>query len=378
MKKKNVFYTFIFICLAMMVAVVSVLGFSAQMQPIRLAAANNSTALFDAKGNYAVSRTAITKGRVFNFFGYDWRVVYVNGDVATFWMVDPYTTHAFNTQTVAGDQSLLPNNLWRNGYTSSTAGSLNQESDIRAFLREEAKRIIDNKDYKAYSDKVMPGYQAGSNLDNGKAYKTIKYDENVQIDTGRTQDGKPVTVAGGVYYANSGTTNFYPAGQNWSMAVDYSLSISGTEDRLWLPAVEEVMDGGLWGLDTTSRNWHNTANGNLAWLRTADSQCNFRAWAVAYNPALSSTGFKFAAVDQSNNNKDNYTFGVRPAIHMNIASANPNVGNGSDNGKNGGWFTDDMMKVFFIVICVLGVIGIVLVVVAVVNKARANKQQQRN
>lgn len=370
MKKKNVFYTFIFICLAMMVAVASVLGFSAQVQPIRLAAANNSTSLFDSKGNYVVSRTAITKGRIFNFFGYDWRVVYVNGDVATFWMVDPYTTHAFNTQTVAGDQSALPNNLWRNGYTSSVAGSLNQESDIRAFLREEAKRIIDNKAYQAYKDKVMPGYQDGSNLDNSNAYKTITYDETVDIPTGR-EDGK--TVKGGVYYANSGTSNFYPAGKEYSMSVDYGLSIDNMEDRLWLPAVEEVMDGGLWGLDATSRNWHDTSVANLAWLRTADKQCNFRAWAVAYNPALSSTGFKIAAVDQIKNGE--YTFGVRPAIHMNIASASPTVGNGNNNGNNGGWFTDDMMKVFFIIICVLGVIGIVLVVIAVVHKTRANKRQ---
>ena len=46
------------------------------------------------------TKNAIQNGQVFNFFGHDWRIVFVNEteSVATFWMADPYTPDSYKGQ----------------------------------------------------------------------------------------------------------------------------------------------------------------------------------------------------------------------------------------------------------------------------------------
>jgi hypothetical protein len=59
-------------------------------------------ALFN-DGKYAVTKDEITKGEVFNFFGYEWQVVKVDGDNATFWMKNPDKRVCFNIDSRADE-----------------------------------------------------------------------------------------------------------------------------------------------------------------------------------------------------------------------------------------------------------------------------------
>lgn len=380
MKKNNLFLTFTFICLAIMVAFAGAFStMAAAPMGVRAAGAAETTKLFNEDtGAYAVARDAITKGAIFNFFDHDWLVVNVNDEanVATFWMVDPYTQYIFNKPAISY-ATQNENNTWSNGYTSATwkidadhEVSLT-ESKIRAFLRAEAATMIDGK---AYKDKVVAGYVAGANTVNEEC---VSAPENAYF-----QKNSSGTL--GDHYA------LYEGDEdNKNFTAKYDLT---NEDRLWLPSYDEIKNDGVWGLDNSIRNYNVTEYGNIAWLRSAMPESkdgctyNFKAATVGYCPS-----FTVQNPDGSEENRTNpeslfvldvdQTAAVRPAIHLNLAETpatdptNPD-NPGKDSGNKGGWFTDDMMKVFFIVICVLGVVGIILVIVAVVRKARERKRAQ--
>ncbi|MBQ7973675.1 MAG: hypothetical protein IJ295_01815 [Clostridia bacterium] len=63
------------------------------------------------------------------------------------------------------------------------------------------------------------------------------------------------------------------------------------------------------------------------------------------------------------------TVGVRPAIHLNIGELDP-IASAVDS-----WFNEDWLKVLFIVVCVLGIIGVALVTTAVIVKSRQKKSK---
>ena len=370
MKKGNLFLALVFIAMAVLVGVGSMFATFAQAQNVALqvAAAGGSTKLFNSNGSYAVERNTLnnSKGQIFNFFGYDWYLVNINDaeEVATFWMVSPYGSdssyrYAFNKQIEAGSTSSdlfwEGKTLWHNGYSSSYWETENKElgeSQIRATLRDIAKTIIDNKSYKNYKNKVVPGYVAGSNMDNADAKQPI----------------------GTVYCSVSSTTSVDKiVAPDQKMTAYYTLD---STDRLWLPATEEVRNNGFWRLSNKERNWERTTVDNVVWLRSAVDNHSAMAQLVGYSTSIPTTNGMVAAQEQSfYKHYVDQKHGVRPAIHLSLK-------NYGDGASKGGWFTDDMMKVFFIIICVLGIIGVILVIIAVVAKARrdkeANEQDRQN
>ena len=90
-------------------------------------------------------KTALTDGQVFNFFGHDWRLVFLNEkqNVATFWMADPFTGSTYNETTRSGTKLIVnedgSTNIWANGYTNSVWKSENgdvlmNQSKVRELL----------------------------------------------------------------------------------------------------------------------------------------------------------------------------------------------------------------------------------------------------
>ena len=358
--------------MAVLVGVGSMFATFAQAQNVALqvAAAGGSTKLFNSNGSYAVERNTLnnSKGQIFNFFGYDWYLVNINDseEVATFWMVEPYGSnssyrYAFNSQIESGttDSNLFNEGktLWRNGYSNSVWENKDLtlgESQIRATMRDIAKAIIDNSSYKNYKNKVVAGYVEGSNMDNKDAKQPI---------------GK-----GGVYCSVERTTSLDRiVTPDQSMTAYYTLD---STDRLWLPATEEVRNNGFWRLSNEVRNWQRTTVDSVVWLRSAVNDHSAMAQLVGYSTTINNENGLVATQEQSFfKHYVDQKHGVRPAIHLSLK----NYGEGNGNG---GWFTDDMMKVFFIIICVLGIIGVILVIIAVVAKARrdkeANEQDRQN
>lgn len=366
MKKLKLFVSALMIALAVLViggATVPALQFQAQTMALNAAsAASGSTQLFDAAGRYSVSYqdllNALSTGETFEFFGYEWHVVYVSeGGYATFWMATPFDKTVFNATTRSGNGIYLDgSNIWLNGYAGTTwqsdtytAGALKAlgQSEIRSYLHKAADDIINNKKYRDYKNKVTPGYVAGHNEANADASKKIKY----------------------LSYSRSSLNNVTELRDGVDMlTAQYYLT---EKDYMWLPSKQEIVD--IWGLHANMIQWTETTKSDRAWLRTPDIDNSEYAMAVcAYtdknNPALDDY-FVTKAVKQE--------AGVRPAIHLNISAiedeyqdhlANPNKKGSSDD-----WFNTAWLKALFLVVCVLGLVGIGLVIIAVIVKSRQNK-----
>ena len=372
MKKNHLLFSLLFICCALVMVLGSIGGAVAQAQALTVqAAADEVPALFNADGSYAVQRSDLVKGAKFNFFGYTWRVVYRNDDekVVTFWMDEPMAdAHSFNPAAVSGATQTLEN-TWCNGYTSSKLtikssgyqdiGGDAGESAIRAYLREIANNLLNNSQYAKYKDKVVKGQVQGTNYDKDKSKASITK----------------------VRYAKDGT-HYVAEPKDGDTVIEEVLEINYalTDDVLWLPCEEEIKANGLWQLNEVDRAWNNTTNANAAWLRNPflDSNANplfegsHLGMVIGFENTVentySSQGFFGTAINKAQ--------GVRPAIHLNIASLDQENGDGSNGGNKGSldWWNDNIMKVFFIIICVLGVIGVVLVITAVIIKAHQRKK----
>jgi hypothetical protein len=257
--------------------------------------------LFNQDGSYAVDKYSIVKGAKFSFFGYEWRVVNIKDNIATFWMDSPFATSKFADSKESGVIQTA-DRIWNNGYfdatwkpTPTAQGQQLGISAIRQFLLDAENTVIGTK---AGADKVVAGPLEGINQSNQTATITA-YD---------------------IYYRQETLTNVKPTTDGQSIIIDYSI---GFGDKLWLPSYQEIKDGGIWGLITADRNWDNTTVSQCAWLRTPflgnnkypANNCD--ALAVGYRPqTLNSKDFEsvyFNYVDQQ--------YGVRPAIHLNIQSA---------------------------------------------------------
>lgn len=367
MKKINLLFSTLMICLAVLLASCTMMpALQFQATAVKLNPTSNADQkltgkyLFDSQGRYAVQQSDLQQGETFQFFGYDWRVVYVNEDqkVATFWMADPYTKTIFDKTTAAANGiNVNGSNIWSNGYKNMVwkKNSDNNntevylgESEISQFLTNEANTMIDNAAYASYKDKVVAGYVSGTNEDNTEASaKTISK----------------------LAYSKSSTDNVtgYKEGTN-ELEANYSL---GQNVRLWLPSVKEIDT--IWNLPEPMLGWTNNTISDRAWLRTPDVKNSEYALSVCSEKQGTDLDSYFAskAIGQE--------AGVRPAIHLDITNIQEeyedhikNSGNGA-NDNDQGWFKDEWMEIFFIVVCVLGIIGVTLVIIAVVVKSRKNE-----
>lgn len=371
MKIKKLFLSICMICLAILVmggATVPAMQFSAQAMAVRAAGEYNALlepkALFDSKGNYNIDmdylKTSLVDGQVFNFFGYDWRLVFINEkqNVATFWMADPFTPEAyqdedeftgviFNKTTESADGILDKGpkaglNIWANGYTNTIWKSDNgdiliNQSKIRELLIEEAGNIIDKKAYAKYKNKVVPGYVDGTNEMATEKNTILAYSRN--------------------------SINNVTVDKTNQLIAQYGL---GEADRLWLPSVNELVK--KWDVHKNLLNWYYTTNNSgRAWLRNPVIDLTIQEeYGSAYGICVC-----FNEDSDDDGVKDLFTAkplkqeaGVRPAIHLDITDLT------AVEGNNGGWFNEDWLKTLFIVVCVLGIVGIGLVVTAVVLKSR--------
>ena len=363
MKLKNLLFSIAMVCLAVLVmvgATVPAMQFHAQALALNAADASLFTEvdLFDAKGNYTVDKDylkkAINADYIFKFFGYEWRVVYVNDDqnVATFWMVDPFTSSAFNQTNKSYDAGIAKDgsNIWSNGYTgavwNSQSGDVNLgQSTVRELLSNEAERLLNDKNYAHYVNKVVKGSVFQTNEE-----KTTMTMEKLYY----AKDINDANNANGNLFAVADNTNVFTA--------NYGL---GTDSVLWLPSVNELTQ--KWNVHENVLQWTETTNnGGFAWLRTpyiegANSK-DVVCVASGYPEGKNTIDYLF---DKKQINDT--TVGVRPAIHLNIGELDP-VASAVDS-----WFNEDWLKVLFIVVCVLGIIGVALVTTAVIVKSRQKK-----
>ena len=148
-------------------------------QAVRLNVASNNDSLqgkllFDEEGNYTVDiqglQTAVKTGASFQFFGFEWQVVFVNEDknVVTFWMVDPYTKSMFNKPVNYANGILLNgSNIWANGYSETVWNNDGTEvkigaSIINKFLASESEKMLADPAYAKYANKVVKGSVASA------------------------------------------------------------------------------------------------------------------------------------------------------------------------------------------------------------------------
>ena len=363
MKKINFFLSSLIIALVFLVVGSATLAPAMQLKSMSVNAASAKTVrLFDDAGHYTINN--LDGNAYYEFFGFKWYLVKITGNVATFWMVDPYTKSVFDSNTHSGNGIYKDGaNIWTNGYTETIWNSEytgNEDialgsSYIRQFLIDEAVRIIDNKVYASYKDKVISGTVVGSNEPDSTAYSEIKYLNYAQNSP--TQIEKDTAVLN-------------------QLKAYYNL---GNEDRLWLPSIGDLR---LWGvLDSSNKvtaekesilKWSNTYNGNYAWLRNGNVDESCYAEAISSKKSGDkNVYFHSVAVGQE--------IGVRPAIHLDITNLETEYQEHLDSVDNSekNWFTkmwdDDWLKAMFMVVCILGVIGVTAVIIAVVAKARRKK-----
>ncbi len=355
MKKINLFLSTLIVALVILVIGGATITPVSQFNASALQPAYNAdgratgTQLFDAKGRYQVDLTnlkdGIKTGTVYQFFGYDWYVVYINEtqNVATFWMVDPYTKSIYNnvTQTANGIISSgvhKGENIWSNGYSGAdwayTDTNNNPQSGslgscvVRDLLSNKATELKNN--YSNFEDKVRAGAIEGTN-------DTIVQTENIKL-----------------YYATE--SNNWTDGQSARLTAKFGLDSS---DYLWLPSANEIES---WNVHENLIKWTYTTISSRAWLRSADSDSRY-AHSIA-SSKVNGTYNKCNVINQE--------YGVRPAIHLDITNIADEYQDHIDNPANGGknWWDDDWLKAMFLTVCVVGIVGLVMVVIGVVAKVR--------
>lgn len=345
MKIKNLFLSISLFCLALLVllgAGAPVMQFRAQAASLQVASANENSGkkyLFDEEGNYTVDieelKEAVLRGTTFEFFGYEWQAVFVNEDknVVTFWMAEPYTKSVFNkVQRFANGIYLDGSNVWVNGYSENIWNNEGTPvkigaSEIYKFLAVEAERILTDDAYAKYADKVVKGAVHGSN--------------EVSLNG---------TLVQNLYSSRNGGVIIEPEEEN-TLTAYYGLG----DAALWLPSKEEIKN--IWQVHENVIRWtDNTNNGGYAWLRTPDAEDSDYVSCVRSKPN-SQNGSLYEYIHISNE------YGVRPAIHMNLGEISPLA------TEEKSWFNEDWLKILFIVVCVLGLLGVALVITAVVVKS---------
>lgn len=384
MKKINLLFSTLVLALALLVCGAATVAPVMQAQTLSLQTASNSDGklsgaiLFDELGRYAVSRNTLEKGltvenekHTYKFFGHDWRLVKVDGNYATFWMADPYTKTYFNQIDKSYNGLAIDgSNVWTNGYsktvwkpTDATIAAQYENgqtvldndggSDIRKFLYEEAKTMLDDKAYSKYKDKVVPGYVTGHNQPNDTASKVVDY----------------------LSFAKDSLDDVQRSANQQQLTAYYDLDSS---DRLWLPSVGDlqiwnVLDENKVVLKPRTLGWtETTVSGAYAWLREANPQ--YSEYARVISPsARQVAGESYASYFHAMAVKQEA--GVRPAIHLDISKIDEEYEDHINNpsGKKN-WWDDDWLKILFITVVILGTVGLILVVVGVIVKVRHTRQ----
>ncbi len=367
MKKFNLFFSILIVALVLLVLGGATITPAVQMRSMTLNAASagnlKGMILFDQKGRYALDRSDLGVGKTYQFFGYDWRLVLVEGNTATFWMADPYTKTRFNhIDRSATGINPDGSNIWTNGYsktvwkkTTETQLDLGQ-SDVREFLYNEAKRIIDNKAYAAYKEKVVPGYVDGHNQATSDTNSTQCEIDHLSFGEYSIDD---VTMKSDV---------------TKEIVAQYGLD---TSDRLWLPSIGDFQ---VWNVlnsekevikPNTLRWTETTKSGYYAWLRNPDQDSS--EYAMVISPeAYQGEGDSYATYFHAQFVNDEA--GVRPAIHLDITQISTEYEAHLNDSNRKNWLDDDWLKAMFLTVCVIGVVGLVLVIVAVIAKARRAKK----
>lgn len=393
MKKINLICSILVIALAMLIVSGATMAPVAQLQAstLKVAAADNSrgTEMFDSEGRYAVGRESLTVGSVYNFFGYDWYLVQVNDEskAATFWMVDPFAKTYFNKVSYSNNSGPIDgehSNIWSNGYTNlawkKTNGKISNlgESHVRAFLHQKFDEINNNAAYAKYKNKVKKGYVEGNNQINSQDVASFAIDN--------------------LSYAHDSIEHYQRKSITSPEELIAYLYLE-SNDGLWLPSVRDLM---LWGIVNYNEGvfefvenkrsllgWSDTTNGSYSWLRTADKEFSDSVFAVSARMEYSAKFNQTSYLHYFPINDENV--GVRPAIHLDITniaseyqahldslqSGNGNNAGNTNNPVNNifGWIGDDWMKALFMTVCIFGVIGVSLVIIAVIARARRNKNK---
>lgn len=401
MKKINLICSILVIALAMLIVSGATMAPVAQFQAsiLKVAAADNSrgTEMFDSEGRYAVGRESLTVGSIYNFFGYDWYLVQVNDEskAATFWMVDPFAKTYFNKVSYPNNSGPIDgeySNIWSNGYTNlawkKTNGEISNlgESHVRTFLHEKFDEINNNAAYAKYKNKVKNGYVEGNNQTNSQDVASFAIDI--------------------LSYADDSTENYDHEKIVVSPEELTACLYLESNDGLWLPSLRDLM---LWGIINDNEGvlefvenkrsllgWSDTVNGSYSWLRTADYRYSDSVYVVSATMEESSYFNRMSylhtmPVNMGANVTHEKNVGVRPAIHLDITniaseyqahldslqSGNGNNAGNTNNPVNNifGWIGDDWMKALFMTVCIFGVIGVSLVIIAVIARARRNKNK---
>lgn len=376
MKKINLLFSTLVFVLALLVVSAATFVPVVHAQTMSLQPASNANGdlsgkvLFDEAGRYAIDQSGLVTGDTFQFFGYDWRLVNVKDGVATFWMADPYTATYFNKTARSGiDLFQSGANIWTNGYSKTvwqneryTAAQENGQiildqdggSDIRKFMYEEAKTMLDDKAYAKYKDKVIAGAVAGHN--------EVNTDANHKVVTLTYAKQSLIQVQGDNDEADKNQLTAY-----------YDLDSS---DRLWLPSVGDLQVWGVFSddhkvLKPDTLAWKDTTKANHVWLRTPDPDDSYYVMTVSAEASIDegatdASYFHYRTVGN--------TAGVRPAIHLDISKIDEEYEDHINHASGKNWWDDDWLKVLFLTVCILGVSGLTLVVIGVIVKVRRTRQ----
>jgi hypothetical protein len=285
--------------------------------------------MFNADGTYAITKDALKKGAKFNFYGYDWRVVKVSGKTATFWMDSPYTTSKFNpTPTPSATGSAQTGaNTFNNGYTSATWGD-NQtlgKSTIATLL---SKKETDLS--------TLPGW---NKVKAGSQGAELNEDQNTQLISWVGYATVPTA---------EDTAKKLTEHMNWVKNSFFIANYSIANQKLWLPSYEEVKDSGVWGLTNTDRNWTDTtvSAATYAWLRSPftgrEEVKNSSGEVVLSKVDMTNTRGRLVAISNEHDRESihynwvDYSYGVRPALHIDITSlpVSDNVDDNTDGNTN--------------------------------------------
>ncbi len=277
--------------------------------PLEIKAAGSGQSLFNAEGAFIVNKSDIQIGELYNFFGYDWKVVQSQSNTITFWMSSPYKNTAFNIgNNIYGDAGV--DTIWSNGYSKAIyKGEEIAESNLKQVLSQDITNYFSTQ---PGWDKVIP-----------------------------VSDSRGVTNVTTVYYRDTAADRYKD---------DYGTTLSSyfsiEDEMLWIPSMTQVKDGGTWGFTESNgnsfRNWTDTSISNAAWLRTP-TLYSHKAILVGNNK-VPGGNFVDAEGKELINDQSLFTnyiteeYGIRPAVTLAIKqntavedmTANTNLIEGAD------------------------------------------------
>ncbi len=115
-------------------------------------------------------------------------------------------------------------------------------------------------------------------------------------------------------------------GYQASETSDYQNDVFSSDDYLWLPSLSEADNNTIWKTDASLRAANSGVAGGYYWLRTGNAPWN--KGSNAYRADVSGDVASVSVTD---------SYGVRPALHLNLSMAKSNTTSGARN--SGKWVT---------------------------------------